>query len=255
MLIVQKLISNFFLSPMLMIVILMFLALFVKRLTNRFVKTWLIIVCIFTYFLAIEPVKDMFVQNLEKKYTPVTVADLKKGDFYVLLGGGIYDKAPSSLGRRGIPSEIAMGRLVELVRLYRVEPKKIVVSGGIVISGEVSESEIYKNYLIDLGVKAEDIITEGNSKTTAENAKFTSELAKKMNYKKVIVVTSATHMNRAKKSFEKLGLEVIPAPGAYISDYEKYDITSWMPKVSNIEMIYRALWEYVGVVYYKLRGV
>jgi uncharacterized SAM-binding protein YcdF (DUF218 family) len=98
--------------------------------------------------------------------------------------------------------------------------------------------EIYKNYLIDLGVKAEDIITEGNSKTTAENAKFTSELAKKMNYKKVIVVTSATHMNRAKKSFEKLGLEVIPAPGAYISDYEKYDITSWMPKVSNIEMIY-----------------
>ena len=180
MLIVQKLISNFFLSPMLMIVILMFLALFVKRLTNRFVKTWLIIVCIFTYFLAIEPVKDMFVQNLEKKYTPVTVADLKKGDFYVLLGGGIYDKAPSSLGRRGVPSEIAMGRLVELVRLYRVEPKKIVVSGGIVISGEVSESEIYKNYLIDLGVKAEDIITEGNSKTTAENAKFTSELAKKM---------------------------------------------------------------------------
>ena len=78
MLIVQKLISNFFLSPMLMILILMFLALFVKRLTNRFVKTWLIIVCIFTYFLAIEPVKDIFVQNLEKKYTPVTVADLKK---------------------------------------------------------------------------------------------------------------------------------------------------------------------------------
>lgn len=255
MLVLQKIISNFFLSPMLMMIILLFLALFIKKLTNRFVRVWLIIICIFTYLFSIEPVKDIFVQKLEKKYAPITEQELKKSDFYVLLGGGIYDKAPGSLGRRGMPSEIAMGRLVELVRLYRVSPKKIVVSGGIVISGEVSESEIYKNYLIDLGVKSEDVITEGNSRTTAENAKFTSEIAKKMNYKKVVVVTSATHMNRAKKSFEKLGLEVIPAPGAYISDYEKYDITSWLPKVSNIEMIYRALWEYVGVIYYKLKGV
>ena len=255
MLIIQKLISNFFLSPMLMLVILIFLIIFLKKLTHGFIRTCLIIICVITYFFSIEPVKDYFVQNLEKKYTPVSEVDLKKGDFYVLLGAGIYDKAPSSLGRVGIPSEIAMGRLVELVRLYRVCPKKIIVSGGIVISGKISESEIYKNYLIDLGVKPEDIIKEDKSKTTAENAKFTVELAKKLNYKNVVVVTSATHMERAKKSFEKLGLMVIPAPGAYISDYEKYDIISRLPKTSNIEMTFRAFWEYIGAIYYKIKGV
>lgn len=255
MLILQKIISNFFLSPMLLIVILLFLALFIKKLTNRFVRVLLVICVICIYTLSIEPVKDFFVQGLEKKYQPVSQSDLKKGEFYVLLGGGIYDRAPSSLGRIGMPSEIAMGRLVELVRLYRVAPKKIVVSGGIVISGDVSEAEVYKNYLVDLGVAESDIIKEENSKTTAENAKYTEEIAKNLKYKKVIVVTSATHMNRAKKSFEKLGLEVIPAPGAYISDYERYDIMAYLPRTSNIEMIFRGLWEYIGEIYYKLRGV
>ena len=161
MLILQKIISNFFLSPMLLIVILLFLALFIKKLTNRFVRVWLFICIICIYTLSIEPVKDFFVQGLEKKYQPISQNDLKKGEFYVLLGGGIYDKAPSSLGRVGMPSEIAMGRLVELVRLYRVTPKKIVVSGGIVISGDVSEAEVYKNYLVDLGVAESDIIKRG----------------------------------------------------------------------------------------------
>lgn len=255
MLIIQKFISNFFLSPMLLMLILLFLAFFIKRLTYRFTRIMLVLCVIIIYTLSIEPTKDLFVQGLEKKYQPISEIDLKKGEFYVLLGGGIYDKAPVSLGEKGSPSEVSMGRLVELVRLYRVSPKTIVVSGGIVISGEISEAEVYKKYLVDLGVKNEDVIIESKSKTTAENAKFTTEIAKKLKFKKVIVVTSATHMNRAKKSFEKLGLEVIPAPGAYISDYEKYDIMSLMPRVSNIEMIFRSLWEYIGVIYYKLRGV
>lgn len=255
MLIIQKLISNLFLSPMFLIIVLIFLAMFIRKLTYRFTRAVLIIIIVTIYLLSIEPVKDIFVQGLEKKFSPVSQADLKKGDFYVLLGGGIYDNAPVSLGTNGSPSEISIGRLVELVRLYRVEPKKIIVSGGIVFSGKISEAEVYKKYLIDLGVNNNDIITETESKTTAENAKFTNEIAKKMNFKKVILVTSATHMNRSKKSFEKQGLEVIPAPGAYISDYTQYNISSFMPNVSNIEIVFRALWEYVGVIYYKLRGV
>lgn len=255
MLIIQKIISNFFLSPMLLIAVLLFLVFFIKKFTYRFIRIILILCVIITYLLSIEPVKDIFVQGLEKKNSPITYIDVQKGDFYVLLGGGIYDKAPVSLGGTGSPSEVSMGRMVELVRLYRVAPKKVVVSGGIVVSGEISEAEVYKNYLVDLGVKKEDIITETKSKTTAENAQFTAEIAKKLNYKKAIVVTSATHMNRAKKSFEKLGFEVIPAPGAYISGYKSYDIMSFMPRTSNIEMIFRSLWEYIGVIYYKLKGV
>lgn len=205
--------------------------------------------------MSIEPTKDMFVQPLEKKFAPINAAQLKAGDFYVLLGGGIFDKAPVSLGGQGIPGEVSLGRLVEQVRLYKVSPKKIVVSGGIVFSGTTSEAEVYKRFLVDLGVNPNDIIIENQSKTTAENAKFTVEIANKMKFRKVIVVTSATHMNRSKKSFEKLGLEVIPAPSAYISDYGSYDISSFIPRTSNAEMIFRAWWEYIGEIYYKLRGV
>ena len=43
---------------------------------------------------------------------------------------------------------------------------------------------------------------------------------------------------------------MIPAPSAYISDYEKYDIMSYLPRVSNIEMIFRSMWEWIQAISY-----
>lgn len=255
MLIIQKLISNFFLSPMFFIAFLIFLAIFFYEFKKSTIRKIVLFLAIISYFLSIEPVKDLFVKRLENKYSPISESNLRNGDFYILLGAGIYDNAPSSLGRKGIPSEIATGRLVEVARLYHKYPKKIIVSGGIVISGNISESKVYKNYLEDLGVKSEDIIEENRSRTTEENAKYSMEIAKNMNFKKGILVTSATHMPRAKRTFDKFGLEIVAAPTAYLSGYKDYDFMSFMPRYSNLEIIYRTIWEYIGALYYKMRGV
>ena len=62
-------------------------------------------------------------------------------------------------------------------------------------------------------------------------------------------------MPRAKRTFDKFGLEIVAAPTAYLSGYKDYDFMSFMPRYSNLEIIYRTIWEYIGALYYKMRGV
>ena len=192
---------------------------------------------------------------MEKTFTPVTKEKLSEVDNYIVLGGGIYDEAPNSLGEKtGIPTPQALTRVVEAVKLYKVSPKKIIISGGIVFSGDKSEGSVYKQFMIDLGVPKEDIIVEGKSKTTRENAEFTNKIMKKLGYKNAILITSATHMKRAVYIFEKVGVEVVPNPAGYISRYKKdYGIESYFPNFSNFMGIRAAVWEYIGLIFYRLK--
>ncbi len=257
MLLLQKIISNLFLSPMFLIIILGIIAFLLYKTNIRrtiISKLLLILICAL-YILSIEPTKDLIVSPLEKLYEPIGQEGLEEGDIYVILGSGIFDNAPLSLNESGIPTETALARIIEGVRLYKKSPKKIVVSGGIVFDGKKSEAEVYKKIMLDLGVLEDDIIIESKSHTTGENAKYTSEIMKNYDYEKVILITSATHMNRSKKSFERNGVEVIPAPCNYLVKYKRYGFRAFMPQIKNIEYINRALWEYVGFIYYTLRGI
>ncbi len=257
MLLLQKIISNLFLSPMLLIINLGIIAFLLYKTSIRriLISKFLFILMGMLYIVSIEPIKDLIVRPLEKIYEPVKLEELKKGDIYVVLGSGIFDNAPLSLNESGIPTETALSRIVEVVRLYKKLPKKIIVSGGIVFDGNKSEAEVYKKFMLDLGVLEDDIIIESRSHTTGENAKFTSKIMNEYDYKKAILITSATHMNRSKKSFEKNGIKVIPAPCNYLVKYKKYRFRAFMPQLKNIEYINRALWEYIGFVYYALRGI
>ena len=218
-------------------------------------KLLLLVITIGVYLFSIETVKDMIVQPLEKNYLSITKAQLDEGDCYVVLGGGIYDNAPKSFSTTtGNPSKSALFRIVEGVRLYKKFPKKIIVTGGIVYDGEKSEGSIYKELMVDLGVLERDIIIEGKSRTTEENAKFTKDIMREKEYKKAILITSAIHMKRSKYIFEKYGLDVIPAPTGYVSKYkEDYGMESYFPDANNFVDIRSAVWEYIGIIFYKIK--
>jgi len=193
---------------------------------------------------------------LEKAYLPITRAQLEAVDCYVILGGGIYDNSPKSLSSStGSPSKAALFRVIEGVRLYKESPKKIIVTGGIVYDGEKSEGSVYKELMVDLGVPASDLIIEGRSRTTEENAELTKGIMDKNGYKKGALITSATHMKRSKYIFEKYGAAVIPAPTGYISRYkESYGMESYFPNAGNFADIRAAVWEYIGSIFYKIKS-
>jgi uncharacterized SAM-binding protein YcdF (DUF218 family) len=173
------------------------------------------------------------------------------GDVIILLGGGVYDKAPDLSGI-GAPSEEMLGRVVTAVRLQKRMNVAVIISGGAVFQGRQAEAPIVKRFLIDLGVPANKVIIEDKSRDTIENAKYTKEICERYNFKKPLVVTSAYHMRRAVISFEKAGMKVTPFP-AYFKTWKnkKYGWEDYLPDASDIKKSYMALHEYLGILLYK----
>lgn len=216
-------------------------------------------VIIVSYTLSINPVKDMIVEGIEGKYHPITKKELASTDSYILLGGGAENNVPKSIGERtGVPTAAALQRIVEVVKLYRVSPKPIIISGGIVIKKserDRAESIVYRDLLLDLGVDEGDIIVEDKSKTTRENAINTSKIVFEKGFKSSALVTSALHMERAQREFERENIKIIPAPTGYLDSFEKkYMILDYIPDARNFYIIEKAIWEYIGMVAYKIKG-
>lgn len=117
---------------------------------------------------------------------------------YILILGGPLD------GER--PTPLLFERINKGAQLARENPEvKIVVSGG--IKGEtqrLSEAQIMKNSLLELGIDEERIILEEQAKTTLQNFQFTKRLLG--SEARVAFVTSKFHIWRSKKIMKKAGV-------------------------------------------------
>ena len=88
----------------------------------------------------------------------------------------------------------------------------------------IPESEIYFVEAMNYGIPRESILISKMRKNTYEEAIAINQILKPFlnsDKRKVILVTSASHMTRAKKIFEKQNFEVIPFP----VDFRTYDFS------------------------------
>lgn len=144
--------------------------------------------------------------GLEKDYPPQAVEDLPAADAIVLLGGGMTPPVAPLV----YPELLGAGdRAWHAARLYRAGKAPVVIPSG------VSEERASVPFLRDLGVPAEAIRVEGASRNTDENARFTAALLARLGGHRVLLVTSAWHMRRARLLFERAGVDVIPAAADY----------------------------------------
>ena len=100
--------------------------------------------------------------------------------------------------------------------------------------------------LHDLGVPDAAMLLEGNSRTTQENARFTTDLLRQRGIDHILLVTSAMHMRRAVAHFEAVGLRVVPA----VTDFEANQVSGvlgWLPDAGALDKSGRGLKELVGV--------
>ncbi|MDI6743787.1 MAG: YdcF family protein [Thermodesulfovibrionales bacterium] len=198
------------------------------------------------WVLSVSPVSDSLFRVLE---SGVKIPEAPSGDVIVLLGGGISDGTPDLSGI-GAPSEETSARIITAVRLQRRLDIPIIVSGGSVFKGRKAEAVVVKRFLIDLGVPANKVIPEDKSRDTIENARYSMEICRKFNYKKVILVTSAYHMKRAIMSFRKVGIDVLPAPANFQTwENKRYGWESYLP--GGFDSAATAFREYLGLIFYK----
>src|SRR5205085_1754856 len=117
-------------------------------------------------------------------------------DAGIILGGAIsYD---ASIDRYQFQRQ--GDRIIQGVLLYRSgKIKKIVFSGG---AGALNEPTSYegprvKALLLSIGISEQDILIEGQSRNTRQNAVYTKALLdKNFIHGKYLLITSATHERR-----------------------------------------------------------
>lgn len=193
--------------------------------------------------------------RIETVVPGIPMASLPKADAIIVLGGGMEAASPPL--REFADLGPAADRVWHAARLYRAgKAPFILTSGG---NGDwgppiASEAAAMAEFLADMGVPADAIVVEGRSRTTAENARYSRELASARNARHILLVTSAWHMPRAIWHFEHAGFRVTPAPTDYEVIPTPDHVLRWLPDGRALEGSGRAFKEIVGLLVCRAGG-
>ena len=213
----------------------------------------IIAVCVF-YFFSNDFIVDEFYRCYEERDQKYSQID-ETYDVAIVLGGFTTDDPDQELeGFHG-----ATDRLLHGLKLYATgKAKKLMISSGSgqIMNPDEKEALVLKGYLKKIGFPMEDLIIESESKNTRENAVNAAKiLNEKYDNGKYLLITSGYHMPRAKRCFEKVGLDIIPfsvdqqaGPRKYLIDHllipDSYALFKWQALIH----------EWAGFISYKMAG-
>lgn len=128
-----------------------------------------------------------------------------KADAAIVLGAAVWGEQPSPVFRE---------RINHAINLYKNgNVNKIIFTGGVGESHELAEAIVGQHYAINQGVKASDILTETQSRTTHQNLKNALEVARThQQLTRFLIVSDPLHLKRAVLMAKNLGIDAYPAP-------------------------------------------
>ncbi|NJL81422.1 MAG: YdcF family protein [Richelia sp. RM2_1_2] len=129
-----------------------------------------------------------------------------KAEAAIVLGAAAWGEEPSPVFRE---------RINHAVNLYKNgDVRKIIFTGGVGESNELSEAMVGKRYAVKQAVKETDIFVETESKTTRKNLINARKVAveNKLSKGKFLIVSDPLHLKRAVLMAQDLGMDVYPAP-------------------------------------------
>lgn len=241
---------------------LLFLSLRKPRLCKRF-----LLLALF-YFLIVGwiPASELVLRGLENLVPKTSLASLSEGGVggIIILGGAI-EGGEIALDRGEISIGSAAERVTKAFELIRKYPNQPFIFSG--YSGRVnpkgmSEAEAFQQLITEQGlleITQKTAHYENQSRNTYENVLYMKPMIAKYgqksasgNLKPWLLVTSASHMYRSVRIFEKQGIDVIPVP----VDYQTANNLSW----TNFDLTGGAqnwntvLHELVGLLAYWITG-
>ena len=206
-------------------------------------------------FFGFSPIGNSLVYTLEKDYIKSNIQNDYK---YIIVLAGSEDLYGSLISKKvnlGSSSE----RLIAGAKLVNQnENSKIIFLGGnglLFNKTNLNESDVARNFFLDINLNLEKVIFINNSRNTIENLK---EL-KKLNLvtkNNSVIVTSAFHMKRVLLISEKLDLDLTPyavdfrslsSSGAgFINFYQMFNFAG---NLQSLNLYFR---EFVGIIAVKI---
>lgn len=183
--------------------------------------------------------------------------EIKPHDVGIVLTGGLMNEEKEPVENLFLGHHA--DRFAQAFLLYKEKKiRKILISGGDLnlISRPIKpEGRLAAEFLIQCGVKPNDIILEDASVNTYQNAKFTAALLRsKFPQGRYVLLTSASHLPRAIACFKKQQINVTPFGTDYISKKRRFLWVQIIPSGFAFEDAQSLAHEWVGYLTYKIMG-
>ena len=196
----------------------------------------------------------LLVRPLEDLTVALTRLDNTGAQAIVVLGAGSLYRSPE-YGGADIPDEVALIRLRYAAHLQHATGLPLLVSGGNASPDGVLQAKapgMARALREDFRTPVQWV--EPASEDTAQNAVYSARILRAAGIKRILLVTHAMHMPRAREAFRRAGLEVVDAPTAFYSKGRSASLLAWLPSAAGMYRTYYAAHEWIGLVWYRLKA-
>ena len=163
--------------------------------------------------------------------------------------------------RRSRPGHLEFGEPVErilegisLVKRGMADKLLIVGGSGDPFNPHISEAGLLRTFALEFGLSDEQVLVEEVSRNTYENAVNAAQIIRAGNYRRLVLITSASHMYRATAAFHKQGLFPEPYSVDFQTDEGGIDLFDFVPSAETLATTTSIVHELIGVVMYRLQG-
>lgn len=194
----------------------------------------------------------LLVRPLEDMNPPLRELADTRAQAIVVLGAGSVERA-REYGDIDVPDAVGLVRLQYAAFLQHRTGLPLLASGGNAVPQRnvASKAEMMARTLRE-DFKTPVRWVEGKSENTEQNAVYSARMLQADGIKRVLLVTHAMHMPRARQAFEERGIEVVPAPTLFYS-HAVWSPYMLIPSASGLYRSYYATHEWVGLWWYKMK--
>ena len=209
------------------------------------------------YFFSLGVTADVLISYVEKPYRMIPSKKIKKVNSIVVLGG-------MRQLTQNIQDEVEWkdpDRFFAGVRLYKEgKGKRLIFTDGYnpFFGNTITEGTLNKKDAIWMGVPINAIMVTDKANNTFQESEALRKLFIKKNFlsDEIILITSAFHMKRAKKLFERMGFIVLEFPVDFLQKCSNKklinNIYCLIPRVKSLTNSSIALREIIGRLIYKI---
>ncbi|MDO9554927.1 YdcF family protein [Rhodonellum sp.] len=244
MLVLTSVLSGFFFSVEFVLLLLLLFFFFKKEKSPAVSLLGLLF-----FLILMSPLSAKLVHWQERKF--VSLQEVPE-DFPVILvlgAGGVPEEGLSVYQRL---DHAVLQRTLEGIRLWKLHPEKLLVFSSRGREGFVSQASMYAAVAMEQGVDPLQIqLIEKGVTTETEALDFIGEFPE---VRKIVLVTSALHLSRASRIFERVGLEVIAAPADFqIKIHPGGNRLNWFPSLRALVKWNALLHEGIGLLWVEIR--
>ena len=245
----------------------------------RWGRRWLAAVVIGYAAISTQAGAGLITRTLNYGYGPIqSIEDARGAQAIVLLGGGSVNIRASGRQLSTVATDAGL-RVLEAARLFallngagsrssgtveepalsgataRVEGPIVIASGGITERDPAAapESTALQQALVAVGVPADRIVLESESKNTRDEVVIIKRMLAERQIAQFVLITSPLHMRRSLLAFEQQGLHPIPSPARLVPERSAADWRFW-PSERWLSIADDAIYEWLARGYYWWKG-